>query len=147
MKIKKNFFRVGKMRHYFIELSDDNNLMLREIKSILKIFMKEKVKIYFTGLFHINIPDCFQVLNIGTSNYYELNELNQLDILFDKNFINFIVNLEFYLYFGNKELNSKQDVENNIANLYLESGFTECGLFFDHTIYDEAEILKHLKSI
>ena len=40
MKVKKNYFRIGEKRHYFIKFSENENIMLKEIKTILNIFIK-----------------------------------------------------------------------------------------------------------
>lgn len=148
MKVRKNHFRIGKKMHYFIEFSENTNLMIKEIRDVLKIFIKKNMKTFFTGFFRTNIPDTFKVFNFGTkSNFYALDEISQIDYLFSEDFINSIVNLEFYIYPENIELNSKFDVNNNVANIYMENCFIECGLIFDKNIYDEVETLNKLKSI
>lgn len=148
MKIKKNHFRIGDKKQYFIKFSEDTNLMINEIKAILEIFIEKNVKIYFTGFFRSNIPTTFKVFNLGTkSNLYAIDEINQVDYLFSKDFINSIVNLDFYLYRGNVESNPKFDINNHVVNLYLENCFTESGLFFDKNVYNEIEIVNKLKLI
>ena len=148
MKVKKNHFRIGNKKHYFIEFSEDTNLMIKEIKAVLKIFIKKNVKTYFTGFFRANIPDSFKVFNFGTkSNFYALDEINQVDYLLGKDFINSVVNLEFYLYPENIKSNSQFDIKNDVAKLYLENCFTECGLIFDKNMYNEVETLNNLELI
>ena len=148
MKIKKNYFRFGKKKHFYIKFSENINDMIKEIKGILKIFIKKNVKAYFTGFFRSDISEQFRISNfVSKSRFYALDDVNQIDILLDKKYINFIVNLEFYLFPECNEFNSKFDIEKNVANLYLENCFTECGLIFDKKMYDETEILNHLRKI
>lgn len=148
MKIKKNHFRIGDKKHYFIKFSEDTNLMINEIKAILDIFIEKNVKTYFTGFFRSNIPTTFKVFKLGAkSNLYAIDEINQVDYLFSKDFMNSIVNLEFYLYSENVESNPKFDINNHVVNLYLENCFTESGLIFDKNVYNEIEIVNKLKLI
>lgn len=147
MKVKKNYFRIGEKRHYFIKFSENENIMLKEIKTILNIFIKNNVKIYFTGYFHANIPNFFEEFDFHTnSKFYLLKEINHVNYLFNENFIHSIVNLSFYI-FGDAIDTNKFNIENFIANLYLENCFTECGLIFNKNVYNETEILKNLKLI
>lgn len=147
MKVKKNYFRIGKKRHYFIKFSENKNIMLNEIKAILNAFTKSNVKIYFTGLFHSNIPNFFKEFDFHKkSKFYLLEEIDQVKYLIDENFIHSIVNLSFYIFLSVIDTN-KFNIEDSIANLYLENCFTECGLIFNKNVYNETEILKNLKLI
>ena len=147
MKVKKNHFRIGEKRHYFITLSEDKNIMLKEIKTILKIFTKNNVKIYFTGFFRTNIPNTFKKFDLHTNaQFYLLEEINQVNYLIDENFINSIVNLSFYIFCNDIDT-SKFNIEDAIVNLYFENCFTECGLIFNKNIYNEVETINNLKLI
>ena len=147
MKVKKNHFRIGEKRHYFITLSEDKNIMLKEIKTILNIFTKNKVKIYFTGFFRTNIPNTFKKFDLHTNaQFYLLEEINQVNYLIDENFINSIVNLSFYIFCNDIDT-SKFNIEDAIVNLYFENCFTECGLIFNKNIYNEVETINNLKLI
>ena len=147
MKVKKNHFRIGEKRHYFITLSEDKNIMLKEIKTILNIFTKNNVKIYFTGFFRTNIPNTFKKFDLHTNaQFYLLEEINQVNYLIDENFINSIVNLSFYIFCNDIDT-SKFNIEDAIVNLYFENCFTECGLIFNKNIYNEVETINNLKLI
>ena len=74
-------------------------------------------------------------------------KLIKLTILFDKNFINSIINVDSYLYNENIELKSTLDIKNDVANLYLENCFIEYGLIFDRNVYNEVESTNNLKLI
>ena len=147
MKVKKNHFRIGEKRHYFITLSEDKNIMLKEIKTILNIFTKNNVKIYFTGFFRTNIPNTFKKFDLHTNaQFYLLEEINQVNYLIDENFINSIVNLSFYIFCNDIDT-SKFNIKDAIVNLYFENCFTECGLIFNKNIYNEVETINNLKLI
>lgn len=144
MKVKKNHFRIGEKRHYFLNFSEDKNIMLKEIKTILNFFTKNNVKIYFTGFFRANIPIFFKEFDFHTnSKFYLLEEINQVNYLMDENFIHSIVNLSFYIFEDNFD-KGKFNIENSIVNLYLENCFTECGLIFNKNVYNEVEIVNNL---
>ena len=147
MKVKKNHFRIGEKRHYFITFSEDKNIMLKEIKTILNIFTKNNVKIYFTGFFRTNIPNTFKKFDLHTNaQFYLLEEINQVNYLIDENFINSIVNLSFYIFCNDIDT-SKFNIKDAIVNLYFENCFTECGLIFNKNIYNEVETINNLKLI
>ena len=147
MKVKKNLFRIGEKRHYFIKFSENENIMLKEIKTILNAFTKNNVKIYFTGFFRANIPNFFKEIDFHTnSKFYLLEDVNQVNNLIDENFIHSIVNLSFYIFWDVIDTN-KFNIEDSIANLYLENCFTECGLIFNKNVYNEAEIVNNLNLI
>ncbi len=147
MKVKKNHFRIGEKRHYFITLSEDKNIMLKEIKTILNIFTKNNVKIYFTGFFRTNIPNTFKKFDLHTNaQFYLLEEINQVNYLIDENFINSTVNLSFYIFCNDIDT-SKFNIKDAIVNLYFENCFTECGLIFNKNIYNEVETINNLKLI
>lgn len=147
MNVKKNYFRIGEKKHYFIKFSENENVMLKEIKTILNAFTKKNVKIYFTGFFHANIPNFFKVFDFRTnSKFYLLEEIDQVNYLIGENFIHSVVNLSFYIFWDTIDTN-KFNINDSIANLYLENCFTECGLIFNKNVYNEAETINNLKLI
>lgn len=147
MKVKKNHFRIGEKRHFFIKFSENENLMLKEIKAILNAFTKKDVKIYFTGFFRAKIPNFFKECDFHTnSKFYLLEEVNQVDFLISEDFVQSIVNLTFYIFLDVNDTN-KFNIEDSIAILYLENCFTECGLIFNKNVFNEVEIVNNLKLI
>ena len=115
MNVKKNYFRIGEKKHYFIKFSENENVMLKEIKTILNAFTKKNVKIYFTGFFHANIPNFFKVFDFRTnSKFYLLEEIDQVNYLIGENFIHSVVNLSFYIFWDTIDTN-KFNINDSIA--------------------------------
>ena len=67
-----------------------------------------------------------------------------MELILSNEFYNNIVNLSFYIFDQNIILNSNKDIEKYNALIYFENSFTDCGIIFDKTIYDEYSVIKKL---
>ncbi len=143
MKIKKNYFYLGRKKQYFIKLSDGEDFSLQEAKKILYSFANKGAKVVFTGFFRECIPGNYKSL-LNFENFYLLKSINDVELILSNEFYNNIVNLSFYIFDQNIILNSNKDIEKYNALIYFENSFTDCGIIFDKTIYDEYSVIKKL---